>query len=944
MNEAFTRKLIDSKMIHYPLQIDLQEYVETAISQKAAVKSISLTDFNSTDRWEVEKPAMMELSSDYSESGEKSMKFTSPTRLPGWTENYSRIYHTPYLSILFDGENWDEYNRISFRIRPEMPGFKQVSIHIQLVNEGEQPVPDRYYREGCHNINLKNHTWNSVNIEIPNVYRDKVTALKFGYDMVGNEREATETACFYIKDLKLEKVEKATKYKGWEPDEGTLLFCGSGYQPGVEKFAVAHKNCNDSFQLIDAKTGRIILKKEVERLYTQQGDFSILDFTEVEEEGVYLLICGDILSRTFPIAVDVWEDSIWKSINLFFCERCGYEVPGKHKYCHGNVICHHGDKSVIANGGWHDAADMSQNLTNTSDAVYAFFRAAEEQKSNSPLFERLIEEGKWGLDWMLRTRFDNGYRNTGSGTSVWTGNIIGACDQVDSDAQNLAIENFMAAAAEALAARVLRDIDNEQSNYLIQVAREDWNYAYIELDHEQYVATMDPARVSSPILLYSMGALAACELYLLTQDTFYSDKAAEIAQRIINCQQLTYPDWNIPLTGFFYRDMEKTQIQHYNHRCYDHSPILALEKLCKLFPEHKDWASWYHSIVLYTEYYKTSVEATAPYHMSPASIYHIDEARQDEELFLNQQAFAHPGMLEEYLTQVKNGVELGEGYYLRRFPVWFSYRGNSGLVLSGGVAAAYGASIRNDLSLQKLASQQLEWIVGKNPFGQSLMIGEGYNYATQYVCLPGEMSGGICVGIESYQDEDYPYWPQCNNAVYREVWVHPSIRYLLLSSHLNQKAHLYGWLTDEPGIKLEIKSIKGTASYEVMTHPRTGEFSIQLPGGEYLCKCKGLEKRITLIGGQEYELKNNFVQINYHYEINDNMIKLHLNSSGKGNSTLYFKGNNVEEIESISLEPGKDVVIDTYIIDRKRPWIITIFPDHNMLDKIDIFPKLSGKE
>ncbi len=941
MTDTFTKELQESKFIHQPLKVNAQEYAEVTISNKPVVRSLILDDFSCESGWKVDSPALMELTDEVTLDKSKTIKFTSPTKLNGWTENYARIYHTPYLSKLFEGENWTEFNRISFSVRPEMRGFKQVSIHIQLVNEGVNPVPDRYWREGCHNINLKNHQWNHVNVEIPNVSRDKVTALKFGYDMVGNEREATDTACFYFCNLKLETVDEPSKYKGWEPEPGNILYSGSGYQPGAEKIALAHKDCNDTFKLVDASTGKVILEKAVKQIHSTQGTFSVLDFSEVEVPGVYLIICADIISRTFPITEAVWEDSIWKTINLFFCERCGYEVPGIHKYCHGNVVCHHGDQSVVANGGWHDAADMSQNLTNTADAVYALFHAAQEQKGNDALFRRLIEEGKWGLDWMLRTRFEEGYRNTGSGTSVWTSNILGTSDQIDSEAQNLAIENFMAAAAQALAASVLKEIDPEQSDYLILVAREDWDYAYRDLDHEQYVATMDPARVSSPVLLYSMGVLAACELYAVTREEYYREKAAEIAKRIIACQQLEYPDWKVAMTGFFYRDMEKTQIQHYNHRCYDHSPIMALEKLCTLFPEHEEWITWYHSIVLYTEYYKKSVDATAPFHMSPASIYHIEEANEDPELFLNQQAFAHPGMLEEYMSQVRNGVELGSGYYLRRFPVWFSYRGNSALVTSGGVASAYGAGLRKDMRLLDLASKQLEWMIGRNPFGQSLIMGEGYNYATQYVCLPGEMSGGICVGIQSYQDEDYPYWPQCNNAVYREVWVHPSIRYLLLSSYLNRKARFFGWLEDARGEKLVVISARGNKTYECITHAKTGEFSLELPAGEYKCILKGVEKAFTLISGQEYELTNSFIQLSCSCEIKEDVITLSIKSSGRGKTILSFLTDNTEMEKSAPLVLGEQMTIHARIINPKKPWLITMVPEGNRSEKIDLF---SGME
>lgn len=935
----FSKQLQDSKMIHRPLFLDENEYFEKTLESTPVLLSKRLDQLENLDAWTADKLAELSLNDEHLWNGKKTLKFSTPTRLDHWPESYARIYTTPYISRHFDHEDWTAYDRISLCIRPEMPGFKFVSLHLQLVNEGVEPVPDRYNREGCHNINLKNHQWNEVSIEIPHVARDKVTALKIGYDMIGNENEAVDRSCFYIAALRLEKLERTAKWSGWEPAESSIVFCGSGYQPGAAKTAIGGSGLADSFKLVDTVTGRIVLEKAVVRLENSQGVFSILDFSEVRSVGRYLIVCGDQVTRTFPIAEDIWDDSIWKTINLFFCERCGYEVPGVHKYCHGNVLNHHEGKSVVANGGWHDAADMSQNLTNTAEAVYSFFHAAIEQQSNTPLFERLIEEGKWGLDFMLRTRFGDGYRAMGSGGSIWTSHIVGACDQLDSEAQNLAIENFMAAAAEALAAQVLEEADPAQSRHLRQVAVEDFGFAYEKLDAEEYTASMDPARVSSKVLLYSAGVLAACHIHEITGDGYFAEKAAEIARRVMACQQTDYPDWEVPLTGFFYRDEQKTQIQHYNHRSHEHEPIMALSRLCRLFPDHPDWTRWYHSIVLYTEYYKTAVGSTAPYFMSPASIYHEDEADQDAELFLNQQAFAHPGMLREYRQQVQNGMKLGQGYYLRRFPTWFSYRGNNGLVLAGGSAAAFGADVRGDASLMQLARHQLEWTVGKNPFGQSLMLGEGYNYAQQYVCLPGPISGSICVGIQSYRDEDYPYWPQTNNAVYREMWVHPSVRYLLLASRLNRSAAVYGWLSDAPETVLEAECLATGKVTTVKTKPRTGEFRLSLPNGEYRFHWQGMTKRLTLIGGRKYELNNGFSDYEATSQEESGIVGIRLSVSGKDAVAFTFRAVNLELASGpVVVAPGETVELKARVLNTGRPWFALAVPGGDLGEAIELLP------
>ena len=72
-----------------------------------------------------------------------------------------------------------------------------------------------------------------------------------------------------------------------------------------------------------------------------------------------------------------------------------------------------------------------------------------------------------------------------------------------------------------------------------------------------------------------------------------------------------------------------------------------------------------YAINLYTDYILHASEATAPYYVVPASIYHEDEAFHDTEYDM--------GMIKRYLTdderrenyrkQVQNGVTLGKGYY-----------------------------------------------------------------------------------------------------------------------------------------------------------------------------------------------------------------------------------------------------------------------------------------
>ncbi|WP_432749636.1 glycoside hydrolase family 9 protein [Pediococcus pentosaceus] len=125
----------------------------------------------------------------------------------------------------------------------------------------------------------------------------------------------------------------------------------------------------------------------------------------------------------------------------------------------------------------------------------------------------------------------------------------------------------------------------------------------------------------------------------------------------------------------------------------------------------------------------------------------------------------------EYSIQLQKGEKVANGFYVKKFPVWFSFRGNNGVILSAAKSAGILGNLLNKKELINVARGQLQWIIGQNPFDQSMMYGEGYRYAQQYSVSSGEIVGEIPVGIETNENTDVPYWPFFNNATYKEVWI-----------------------------------------------------------------------------------------------------------------------------------------------------------------------------
>ncbi len=188
------------------------------------------------------------------------------------------------------------------------------------------------------------------------------------------------------------------------------------------------------------------------------------------------------------------------------------------------------------------------------------------------------------------------------------------------------------------------------------------------------------------------------------------------------------------------------------------------------------------SIRLYGDYLKSLVKYTAPYGMIASGVYHIDEPK-DEVSFQHSHLFTSGNEAGEFAKQLKNGVQLDKEHYLRRFPVGFGiFNGNNAVLLSMGKAAAICGNFLKDEELLRIGKEQLYWVVGKNPFGQSMIYGEGYNYPQMDTFSSGEMAGEMPVGIRSLGNEDIPYWPPTNNATYKEVWITSAGKWLTLTA------------------------------------------------------------------------------------------------------------------------------------------------------------------
>ena len=52
-------------------------------------------------------------------------------------------------------------------------------LRLDFTNDGAEKIPDPYFREGFHVINLTNGRWNDCSVQIPTMPRDNVTSISF---------------------------------------------------------------------------------------------------------------------------------------------------------------------------------------------------------------------------------------------------------------------------------------------------------------------------------------------------------------------------------------------------------------------------------------------------------------------------------------------------------------------------------------------------------------------------------------------------------------------------------------------------------------------------------------------------------------------------------------------------------------------------------------------
>jgi hypothetical protein len=835
----------------YPLAVTEKNSLMANWEKKQVLENRLIADMEIEGKWKVTSIGEISYTQDRAKDGKQSLRFrtsirdTAYLRLPG---NHNQLGSQTFditgqagsasVQLRFDTpQDWSAFNRVSFWIYVHPTSLPRHNLNLEIKNEGTISTALTSARSHYNN-DLKPGMWNHVIFEMPHLERNKVSMFSITRELTGVSPGEDPIVTYDIDKLEIQRVE-TDQYEGWTVSPEKFSFSHIGYRPKDSKIAMVGGGGGDKFQLINEKDN-VVFSGNVGTVENKNGIFHQLDFSDFQTEGVYRIRNGSLVSNPFPIKENVWLQPVFKAVNFYFSERCGYEVPGIHTACHMDWQGFRGEVKKVVNGGYHDAGDLSQGIWRTSMATFAMERNLEvltKRNDAGEITDRIRSEIAWGLQYLLKTRFGDGFHIHWCRMRMFTDNKIGTMDDVIVPAQNIPWENFLAASVEAKAATLLEKSHPDLASQARAAALDDWEAGVASR------ATWDQASMEEA----SWGATSSLLLSKMTGDEKYKKQAALFGKLIIQCQEQKFLQ-GIPITGYFYSNSSRQRIIHNKHTAFEEAPMIALAMLCKELTAHENWIDWYSSAVLYSEFFmKRGSQIAAPYNMLPNSVWSKTELLEDKD----------PKRSVTNLQQFNDGTHLNDEYVLRTFPIWNDnlFHGNTNVQLSSTWALAEAANLRNDSEGMKLVGKQLEWVMGANPFGQSLMYGSGYDFAPQFAYCLKDIVGALPVGMDS-RAGDEPYWPATNSATYKEMWMEPVSRFMGAMSVYSAQDQLFA-IRQLPvkNIELRTETVQSDKGIVTVTMMITGTGSHEIELKAFNAKTSFSSKLINLSGSKAEKIQ-----------------------------------------------------------------------------------------
>ena len=561
---------------------------------------------------------------------------------------------------------------------------------------------------------------------------------------------------------------------GQTKNETKIITNHIGYELNAPKKAVILASKYDRIKSFNLKvyprnytvlTGKPVYSGPVDKW--RNWVFWTVDLTDFNKEGQYILECevnGKVV-KSFPFVIqkDLLERHTLSNVIYYFkSQRCSGlmdKADRQMTFDKGSL------ETVDVHGGWYDATgDYSKNLSHLSFStyfnpqqsplvVYTLFKTYEAiTKKNDQNFNqierRLLDEAMYGADYLVRVKNPSGsfYRVIGApglgkkpedrrifpsmkGFRIKkkpiqeTDVIINMNESNTEDALLYQVGyragGGMSIAALAIAARYNVSGDFSNEDYL-NAAKD--GFAYLE--KQNIIFTNDG---KENIVDDYCALIAATELYKTTKDHLYKKAADFRAKNLLN--RLSSDQM---YKNYFRSDDGNRPFFHASDAGL---PILSLLYYVDL-ADTKTKNEILHSVRKYLEF----------------------------ELSITNEVNNPFGYCRQYV-QNKHGNRRSSFFFPHDSETSPWWQGENARLSSIAAAARLAALHLDDpefsVKLNEHAWNQLNWILGLNPFDASMLQGTGRNNPTylffntyQYQNAPGGICNGITAGLYDENDID----------------------------------------------------------------------------------------------------------------------------------------------------------------------------------------------
>lgn len=469
--------------------------------------------------------------------------------------------------------------------------------------------------------------------------------------------------------------------------------------------------------------------------WLSSGSFYTIDLGSSLEAGTYTIQLADgSVSGAFTVSEYALATNTLSTVLDYF-----YEDRADTPYIFNldaSIGIYGSSEKRNVQGGWYDASgDVSKYLSHLSYANYlnpqqiplsvwalaftakhipTFLSAVSSAAKTDP-----VTEAVYGADFLLRMLSAEGYFYMtvfdGWGSPSATREICafsGSSGIKSADYQTAFREGGgMAIAALAKASTLAKDGDSTRAQYLAGAVR--------AFEHLQSKQTMDGSCAycddgAENIIDDYTALLAATELFTATNEDSYLTAARARAKHLMG---------RLSDNGYFWSDDAKTR--PFWHASDAGLPLIAL--------------------IRYAE-----VEASSEKNLNLKTALDAVKKHYDWLLKVTNQVDNPFG----YARQTyKTGGTIKDGFFIphdNESGYW--WQGEDARIASLSAAVAYAAKVLNDVNFEsdKYATDQLDWILGKNPYAVCMMEGKGlknpsvYNGQSSY---DATLDGGIANGI-----------------------------------------------------------------------------------------------------------------------------------------------------------------------------------------------------